>query len=382
MPWPEPLAALLSSPPESRAAQALRWGLAGLRASLQSALEDVRQEPGGDQLQALLGELEPLLAGGAVPASVLPTDGAPPAEPARQPRLLPLARAVIDDGRFQAELRRAPLREHDDEAIWGDVQRLLLRVPTYLAAEWRQRSRQFVEQAGARQDDASAVTLPLAKDETIYPGLAGAVQTAGLRSSGAALLDERVAAPDTDDLRMLAGLTSACLWFAENDPAACHCLRSVFRFGIRPLTGDQRERYVGELLRLWARVRATAPGGPNGRADARFKEHVKALLDLDEALHSLVYQPPATPDSWWGRLRAQAREVVLRVREQAAATGCTVHLQLLEGTFADINRLAPDSLQVDFGVPGEVSACLRLWARIDGEELKGRVLYRSPQEET
>jgi hypothetical protein len=381
MPWPEPLAALLSQP-DSRAAQALRWGLAGLRASLQSALEDIRQEPGADHLQALLGELEMLLAGSPVPTTVLPSDDVRPAEPANKLRLLPLARAVIDDGRFQAELRRAPLREHDDEAIWGDVQRLLLRVPTYLAAEWRQRGRQFAEQAGARADDGSAVSLPLVKDETIYPGLAGSVQAAGLRSSAAAALDERLAAPETDDLRTLAGLTSACLWFAEHDLAACHCLRGVFRFGVRSLSGDQRERYVAELVRLWARARATAPGGPNGRADARFKEHVKALLDLDEALHSLVYQPPATPDSWWGRLRAQAREAVLRVREQAAQAGCTVHLQLLEGAFADINRLAPDSLQVDFGVPGEVSACLRLWARIDGEELKGRVLYRSPQEET
>jgi hypothetical protein len=59
-----------------------------------------------------------------------------------------------------------------------------------------------------------------------------------------------------------------------------------------------------------------------------------------------------------------------------------VHLQQLGGSFADINRLAPDSLQVDFGVPGEVCACLRVWARIDGEEFKGRVLYRSPREQT
>jgi hypothetical protein len=33
------------------------------------------------------------------------------------------------------------------------------------------------------------------------------------------------------------------------------------------------------------------------------------------------------------------------------------------------------------GVPGEVSACLRIWAPIEGEEFKGRVLYRSPEEE-
>jgi hypothetical protein len=68
-------------------------------------------------------------------------------------------------------------------------------------------------------------------------------------------------------------------------------------------------------------------------------------------------------------------------RDRAAAAGCHVHLQVLGGSFADINRLAPDSLEVDYGVPGEVAACLRVWARIDGEELKGRVLYRPPREE-
>jgi hypothetical protein len=35
-------------------------------------------------------------------------------------------------------------------------------------------------------------------------------------------------------------------------------------------------------------------------------------------------------------------------------------LTRLGGNFAVINRLAPDSLQVDFGVPGEVSGCLRI----------------------
>jgi hypothetical protein len=55
---------------------------------------------------------------------------------------------------------------------------------------------------------------------------------------------------------------------------------------------------------------------------------------------------------------------------------------VLGGPFAEVSRLAPDSLQVDFGTPGEVCACLRVWARVGGEEWKGRVLYRSPAEGT
>ena len=94
-----------------------------------------------------------------------------------------------------------------------------------------------------------------------------------------------------------------------------------------------------------------------------------------------MYQPPAAEDSWWGRLRSRARETLFAARDQAVQAGCPAHLQLLGGPFADVSRLAPDSLQVDFGVPGEVSACLRVWAKIDGEEIKGRVLYRSPLED-
>jgi hypothetical protein len=399
MAWPDALILLLKRS-DSRAAQALRWGLHGLRASWQAVLEEVPQDPGGENLRALLAELEALLGPDHLSTGpVLPADTA--SDGAHLPRLLPLARAVAGDGRFQAELKQSPIPDGNDDDIWNGVQRLLLRVPPHLADEWRQRSQQLTDGAGGRLDEWAAVSLPLPWDEAIYPGVTGDVRAAGLRSAPTAPLDPRMAAPADDSLQVLAGVTSTCLWFVDHDPHLSHCLKSVFRFGIAPRTGEQRERYAAELVRLWERVRAasslTLRVGVSSiptrsvseevareQANAprqRPKEQMKALLDLDEALHSLVYQPPAAPESWWGRLLGQAREALFQARDRAVQAGCTVHLQALGGTFADINRLAPDSLQVDFGVPGEVSACLRVWARIDGEELKGRVLYRSPQEE-
>ena len=68
MAWPEPLVPLLARS-DSRASQALRWGLRGLRASLQAVLEEVPQDPGCEQLRALLAELEPLLDRGNLSAS-------------------------------------------------------------------------------------------------------------------------------------------------------------------------------------------------------------------------------------------------------------------------------------------------------------------------
>jgi hypothetical protein len=263
------------------------------------------------------------------------------------------------------------VREGSDEEIWNDVQRLLLRAPADLAEEWRPRCTTLVSQLGARADSARTEALSLGYDGVIYPGLTGSVEVTGLRSALSAPLDPRVLAPPDSDLHFLAEVISACLWFIEHDPNLHHCLRSVFRFGIPRLTGDQRQRYLAELLRLWERVRAGSPAGPG----------LKELLDLDEALHSLVYLPPADPTSWWGRLQAQARDALFQARDRAVRDGCQVHLQLLGGSFADINRLAPDSLQVDYGIPGEVTVCLRVWTRIEGEESKGRVLYRPPGEE-
>jgi hypothetical protein len=383
---------LLLARSDSRAAQALRWGLRGLWATLQAALEEVPGDPGGAELRGLLAELGPLLdAAGSFSGPSLPVDGSGAAgapgvsEPsdaaAPGSGLRPLARAVAADQRFHEMIQGAPLREDSDEQIWQDIQRLLLRAPAELAEEWRQRSLVMAEQSGARAEGASSIALPLGRDEVIYPGLTGAVHAAGLRSAEEAPLDPRVSALDDEELRFLAGATSACLWFIEQDPHLHHCLSSVFRFGVRPLTGEQRPRYVAELLRLWERVRAGAAGGPGKPGRHGFKDRLKERLDLDEALHSLVYLPPAGAGSWWGTLQAQARDTIFQARDRAVQAGCAAHLQLLGGSFAEVSRLAPDSLQVDYGVPGEVAVCLRLWARIDGEELKGRVLYRSPGEE-
>jgi hypothetical protein len=405
MSWPDQLGLLLARS-DSRAAQALRWGLRGLRAALQAALADVPDDPGGAELRGVLAELDALLepAGSEVAAvsraaasgvglgsadlpcqtdsqagPSLPVDREAVGHvsnvpsPSTAPRLLPLATAVAADPHLAEMLRGTPLRTRSDEEIWNDVQRLLLRAPPDLAEAWRRRSLTLASGLGARADVSRVESLPLGRDEVIYPGLTGTVEATGLRSASCAALDPRVAASPDADLRFLAGVTSTWLWFIDHDPRLHHCLSGVFRFGVPPLSGDQRTRYQAELLRLQERVRVAESKGS--------AQELKERLDLDEALHSLVYQPPAHASSWWGQLREQARATLFEARDRAVQAGCHVHLQLLGGNFADVNRLAPNSLEVDYGVPGEVVVCLRVWARIDGEELKGRVLYRPPREE-
>jgi hypothetical protein len=384
MPWPAQFGSLLARP-ESRASQALRWGLRGFRAVLQAACDESPFGPDSEELRGLLAELDPLLgpssSGAFLPSDTPVTTLAAPTGAEAEPSLptsplSSLVQAVAADGRFREALSRTRFRDGQDDETWNEVQRLFLRYPAELAKEWRLRAAQMAEQAGGQPSDSLARQLPLPDAEVIYPGLTGKIEADGLRSSPSAPLDPRLTKSIPAELRELPGFVSTALWFIDHDPHLCHCLKRVFRFGIVSLSGAQREQYVAEMLRLWERVIQAFSGA------AIIKEQIKSLLDLDEALHSLVYQPLADPESWWGRLQAQVRELVFQARDRAVAAGCQAHLQRLGGSFADINRLAPDSLQVDFGVCGEVSACLRLWARIDGEEIKGRVLYRSPLDET
>jgi hypothetical protein len=383
MTWPTLLVDLLarSSSPEARA---LRWGLHGLRATLQAALTDVPASAVGPELQELIGELTVLLEReGQAPAPTLPADGAAEQRAGNEsdgPRLRSLALAIVKDARLAAELAESPLDDSTDAEIWSSIHRLLLRVPAGVAEEWRRRAQELAEQAGGRLDEWAAVPLPLPWDQSIYPGVTGAIRAPGLRSDPTTPLDPRVAPPPDAAPRELAGIVSACLWLVNHDPHLKHCLKAVFRFGLSPLSGEQGQRYQSELLRLWERV-CTAAAGPSNSARPQARDLLQAVLDLDEAIHSLVFQPLAAADSWWARFQSQARTALFEARDRAIAAGCAVHLQVLGGSFADINRLAPDSLQIDCGIPGEVSTCLRVWARIDGEELKGRVLYRSPQED-
>jgi hypothetical protein len=382
MSWPASIAGLLALP-DSGPATALRWGLRGLEGTLRAALEEAPDAAGGALVRDLLGELEQLLGGvaSALPSDQ-PVDALPAVQPAVGPRLAGLAHAVAQDSRFSFNSKPFLINDHDDVAIWSEVQRLLLRVAPDLAQEWHQRCLKEAEQLGCRADESRSVVLPLPREEPVYPGLAGCVEAAGLRASGFAPLELPLAAVANEELRLLAGLVATCLWFIEQDRFLCHCLKSVFRFGVTGLQGEQRERYVAELRRRWERVQAGTEARQQDPSRQAWKEWLKDRLDLDEALHSLVYQPPAAPESWWGRWLNQGRQALFWARDAAVQAGCSVHLQLLGGSFADVSALAPDSLQVDYGIPGEISVCLRLWARIDGEELKGRALYRSPEDQT
>lgn len=108
---------------------------------------------------------------------------------------------------------------------------------------------------------------------------------------------------------------------------------------------------------------------------------LRARLDLDEAIHSLVYLPPCDRFSWWGKLQQEARRTLDGVVEKARDAGYQIQIRPLWGTYADIYTWSKDDLQLEIGgIPGEVSACLRVYAKINDEVIPGRVLFRSSLE--
>lgn len=381
MTWPAHLVALLRRR-DGRAAEALRWSLRAMKGCLEAALDEAPSDPGEPEARAVLAELESLLgttsqASPAVPppASLPPADTPPQAG---GPRLSSLIQEFATDPSLRAELGDSPLRGRDDDAIWGEAQRRLLRVSPALAEAARGRFLEAAGRAGAQADSDRVTLMHLSDERELYPGLKDAIRASGLRTTPTAPLDPRVgAAPADADLKLLAGAVSAALWFAANDPELHHCLQAVYRFGVVPLAGEQRDRYLDELLRRWQRVRDRPEAPTPASSKPWLKGYLKDRIELDEALHSLIYLPPAASDSWWGRLQGQARLALFRARDRVIQSGCPARLQRLAGSFPAVSALADDdSLHVDHGTPGEVVACLRVYARIDGEDHRGRVLYR------
>jgi hypothetical protein len=162
------------------------------------------------------------------------------------------------------------------------------------------------------------------------------------------------------------------LWFANNDLALKLILQSVYRFGFVPFNDAHRERYRRSILdRLDRFARAEES------ADAL--ETVRAWVEVDEAVHSLVHRPLAHPQSAFARLGRSCRDMLPEIRALAAAAKLAVHVQTIAGSYADARKLTDgNDLEVDgTGAPGDVVYCNRLFLRLDGTAYPGRVVYRA-----
>lgn len=389
------LGEMLALTNDSEIARTLRHSLEGLSATLQSAAAAADEDPGAELCLRLVEQLRSLLVQGSRDAVAWTAAAAPPPEPAPEAgiislgpgptparreagglRLQRLKEDFQNDAGLRAHLGRFALRAGSDGELWGEVGRLLLRLPAREAARYGARAEELAAEAGAVLSEERVERLGFWRDEVIYPGLVGAVEAQGLAfSTGAPLHPSVQAAGAAAELHALACLVSTCLEFADRDGHLRHALRSVQQFDIVPLDAKQKTAYVKDLLyRYGAACSAETAGAP--------AEIFEACLGLAEAVLSLVYLPPAEAESsWWARLQGELRPLLEasadRARESAQQTSC----RWLSGSYEDVYRFTDDSnLQCDegAGAPG-VLACLRPYAQLDGRVMKGRVIYRSRQ---
>ncbi|MBO3459357.1 hypothetical protein G7B40_003000 [Aetokthonos hydrillicola Thurmond2011] len=271
------------------------------------------------------------------------------------------------------------LRSQTDPELWNEIQHKLLRLPKEMAKSWRERASELAKEAEAEIDESNILQLHFTDNQDIYPGLKGTIQAKGLSLSNNVPLDSQILQENeyarlSEDLKLLASLVSICISSINIEPDLHHALETVYKFDTMPLDSnpEQRHKYIETLKERFLRtLKAEECGEP--------VTVLKAWINVDEAIHSLVFVPPADSDSSSSELQKRTRRILIEKVKKVKDKGHDVRIQELSGVYADIHKLSSDydlPLKVG-GIPGEVQACLRVYARIDKEVFPGRVIYRS-----
>lgn len=349
----------------------LKFSLYGLEATLNKARTEFPLDPGTEICDKILQEISSLLQPSPDP---IPEDPLILISPPGELKLIHLRSAFAADAELSVYLGNSSLQSQTDAELWPEIHRKLLRVPENLATTWRQRALDFAQEIGAAADNVHLHQLPFSRNEIIYPGLNGTVKAPGLCLSEKALLKTGINPIDEyGNLYSLAGFVHLFQRFIEIEPDLHHALKSVFSFDIMPLQSqpEQRTQYINTLSDRWHRIQ---------QAESNSDEllSLRAWIDIDEAIHSLVFIPPVERYSWWGNLQQESRRILKKIAQTAINLGYDVRIRQLSGLYADVCPFSKDDLQLNCGgVPGEVLTCLRVYARINQEETPGRVIFRS-----
>ncbi|WP_392533186.1 hypothetical protein [Nostoc sp. C117] len=355
----------------SELARLLRFSLHGLEATLNQACTEFPLDPGIEICDEVLQELHSLLQPTPIPSQLNNAWQDAIISPQNQLKLSHLRETFDSDKELSYYLGNSQLQSETDSDLWNEIQRKLLRIPEDLAASWRQRSLDMAQEIGAIADYSNLYQVPFIRDEIIYPGLTGSVQTQGLSLSQQSLLNSQITQGNESDFS--AGFLFLYMKFLEIEPDLHHALKSVYSFDIISLHSkpEHRNQYIEALSDRYQRTQ-------KAEDNTDPLSILRAWIDLDEAIHSLVFVPPAERYSWWGKLQHESRRILKKIADKAINAGSEVRIRQLSGLYADICTSSKDDLQLDFGgTPGEVLTCLRVYARINQEESPGRVIFRS-----
>lgn len=371
--------------PNSKIANLLYFNLVGLESSLKEAQKNVSsKDPGQANCQELLDELDNLL-NLFRNKEKLPQINSSKTQATRinkksgstyvsnQFKLRELQKQFFSDQTLVPYLGKLQSQSKTDQELWQEFNLLLLRLPDNIAKSWQKQAIEIVNQVGAKEDNRSLIKLPFCRSETIYPGLNGAVNLQGLGFSEQVNFDESITKnKDDSELYLLGGIVSTYLKIIELDSSLHHAFKTVNRFTVASLKEEtERSRYIKALIRCFKRYE-------EAKSQSEPLQALRSRLDLDEAIHSLVFNPPADSTSWWGKLQQESRRRLNQIADKAREAGHNISIRSLAGDYADICQQSRDDLELELGGnPGEVLTCLRVYAKIDQEEIPGRVLYRS-----
>jgi hypothetical protein len=360
----------------SELAKILRFNLYGLAATLTKANQEYPLDNGIQVCEELLQELDQLL-------EPVPSEDPQPLEEVgnitqiqstNEVKLWKLKEIFNNNPELNFYLGNSHIQSETDGEIWNEIHRKLLRIPEDLAASWGKIALELAQEVGAVVDNRNLYKLPFVRDEILYPGLNGTVKAKGLCLSVQALVNSGIDQNQlSENLYLIAGFLHLYIKFIEIDPDLHHALKSVFSFDVVSLhsQSEQRHQYIEALSDRFHRIQKL-----DETTDAVL--NLCIWIDIDEAIHSLVFIPPAERYSWWGKLQKESRLLLRKAADKAVKAGNEVRLKQLSGLYADVCEFSKDDLQLDCGGnPGEVLTCLRVYARINRQHYPGRVIFRT-----
>jgi hypothetical protein len=184
-------------------------------------------------------------------------------------------------------------------------------------------------------------------------------------------LNYQVSLPENHpELQDLGLIVNNCINLITEDQNLYHCWQKIHRFGLRLFLSD-RSKYLKTLIDCFDRIEKSENTGELLLA-------LKQRIDVDEAINSLVYIQPNQPNPSLVKLQKQSREILLKFADKLRQNGHKIIITNLIGTYADLHKYTKDDLEIDQkGTAGEVLNCVRVYAKINQEELPGRVLFTS-----
>ena len=282
----------------SELARLLRFSLYGLEASLKKAQAEFSDDPGAKICDEVLQELNSLLQ----PLIVAPLDVSQIIQPTTELKLSRLRDEFDSDKELALYLGNSSLQSQIDSDLWNEIQKKLLRIPEDVATYWRQHALNLAQEAGATEDNSNLYQLTFIRDEIIYPGLSGSVNVQGLQLSQKELLNYKIThGQEANDVHIIASMVVLLMKLIEIEPNLHHALKSVFSFDVVSLHSkpEQRNQYIEALSDRFQRIQ-------KAEENAYPLLTLRAWIDIDEAIHSLIFVPPAERYSWWGKLQQES----------------------------------------------------------------------------